>query len=258
MTTSAFRWEFAGASDTGRVRPENEDTIAWDHDLGLVLLADGMGGYHGGEVASRLAVDSILESMRNPLAAHWREEEWAQQVSEPVLKLYAAVSEANQAVYEAALRQPEYEGMGTTLLAIYFHGDRATLAHIGDSRIYLWRNNALTQLTVDHTLIQEQIESGEITPEGASLSTNRGVLTRALGVDPVVEVDMRELMLQDGDIFLLFSDGCYDLLAQAEVLSALEEHHGDIDGLAHKLVQKANENGGYDNISAVVARVLMD
>lgn len=258
MTTSAFRWEFAGASDTGRVRPGNEDTIGWDQDIGLALLADGMGGYHGGEVASRLAVDSILESLRNPLAAHWREEEWAQQVSEPVLKLYAAVSEANQAVYEAALGQPEYEGMGTTLLATYFHGDRATLANIGDSRIYLWRNNALSQLTVDHTLIQEQIESGEITPEEASLSTNRGVLTRALGVDPVVEVDMRELMVQGGDIFLLCSDGCYDMLAHSELVSTLEDHHGDPGQLTRQLVKKANENGGYDNISAVVARVLMD
>jgi len=258
MATNAFRWESSGASDTGRVRPDNEDTIAWDQELGLALLADGMGGCLAGEVASRLAVDTVMESLRNPLAAYWREEEWAKQVSEPVLKLYAAVSQANQAVYEAALRQPEYEGMGTTLLATYFHEDRATLAHVGDSRIYLWRNNVLNQLTEDHTLIQEQVRNGEITPEEASFSTERGVLTRALGVDPVVEVDMRELIVQSGDIFLLCSDGCYDMLAYDEVVTVMDGYHDDLDRLVRQLVLKANKNGGYDNISAVVARVLMD
>lgn len=256
MATTALNWEFSGATDTGRVRPGNEDTISWDEALGLGILADGMGGYHGGEVASSLAVTAVLETFRAPLAEHWREEEWAMEVSEPVLRLYAAVSQANQTVYEAALNQPEYEGMGTTLLATYFHDDRVTLAHIGDSRIYLWRNNNLTQLTVDHTLIQEQIERGEITPEQAAFSADKSVLTRALGVDPVVEVDMRELTTQAGDIFLLCSDGCYDMLSFDEIAAILDDYHGDLDLLAHQLVQRANENGGYDNISTVVARVL--
>lgn len=225
-------------------------------DLGLTLLADGMGGHHGGEVASRLAVDTVTDAVRRPLADHWRDEEWSKEVSEPVLKLYAAVSQANQAVYEAGQGNPAYEGMGTTLLAVYFHEDRATVAHIGDSRIYLWRNNSITRLTVDHTLIQEQLDHGEITPEEAHMSSNRGILTRALGVDPVVEVDMREIAVKAGDIFLLCSDGCYDMLSFEELVAALHTYQGNIEQLAQKLVQKANENGGFDNISAVVAQVL--
>ncbi|MFA5242604.1 MAG: protein phosphatase 2C domain-containing protein [Sulfuricella sp.] len=255
MTASAFTWEFAGTSDTGRTRPGNEDAIAWDAAFGLALLADGMGGYEGGEIASNLAIKTALESFRKPLAPHWREAEWAQKVSEPVLKLYAAVSEANQRVNDTARKQTRYEGMGTTFLAAYFHENRATLAHIGDSRIYLWRNLALKQLTVDHTMIQERIESGEITAQDAASDAYRGVLTRALGVDPVVEVDMRQVTTQAGDIFLLCSDGCYDMLAYSEMTAIMSACQEDPQQLARQLVRQANDNGGYDNISAVVVRV---
>lgn len=248
-------WTFSGASDAGRVRSGNEDAITWDEGLGLALLADGMGGYEGGEIASNLAISTAMEIFRQPLAPHWREAEWTKNLSEPVLRLYAAVSHSNQAVYQAAQKQPEYEGMGTTLLAAYFHDNRATLAHIGDSRIYLWRKQTLTQLTVDHTMIQQQIENGEITLEEAPYSTYRGVLTRALGVDPVVEVDMREVNLQGGDIFLLCSDGCYDMLTRAETIAILKTHQDDLDLLTRQLVRKANENGGYDNISVIAARI---
>lgn len=255
MTASAFTWEFAGASDTGRVRSGNEDAIAWDAAFGLALLADGMGGYEGGEIASNLAIKTVLESFSKPLAPHWREAEWTRKISDPVLKLYAAVSEANQHVHETAHKQPRYEGMGTTFLAAYFHNGRATLAHIGDSRIYLWRNLALKQLTVDHTLIQERMENGEIASAEAALESERGVLTRALGVDPVVEVDMREITTQAGDIFLLCSDGCYDMLAYSEMIDIMSACQQDPQQLARQLVRQANENGGYDNISAVVVRV---
>ncbi|MBZ0105859.1 MAG: Stp1/IreP family PP2C-type Ser/Thr phosphatase [Sulfuricella denitrificans] len=255
MNTSAFAWEFAGASDTGQVRPGNEDAIAWDTGFGLALLADGMGGYEGGEIASNLAIKTVLESFSKPMAPHWREAEWTRKISDPVLKLYAAVSEANQCVHETALKQPRYEGMGTTFLAAYFHDDRATLAHIGDSRIYLWRNHVLKQLTVDHTMIQERIENGEITPAEATSDAYRGVLTRALGVDAVVEVDMREVVCMSGDIFLLCSDGCYDMLAYNEIISIMNACQEDPQQLVRQLVRQANENGGYDNISAVVVRV---
>lgn len=255
MTNHTFTWEFAGTSDTGRVRSGNEDAIAWDAPSGLALLADGMGGYEGGEIASNLAIKTILESFSAPLEPHWREAEWTKNVSEPVLKLYAAVSQANQAVHDAARKQPDYEGMGTTLLAAHFHADRVTLAHIGDSRIYLWRKRALNQLTVDHTLIQERIENGEITHEEAALDSERSILTRALGIDSVVEVDMREVVIQAGDVFLLCSDGCYDMLAHAEICALLDAFQQDPQQLARQLVGHANENGGFDNISVVVARV---
>jgi serine/threonine protein phosphatase PrpC len=198
----------------------------------------------------------VLETFRQPLAPHWREAEWTRNISEAVLKLYAAASQSNQNVYEAAQRQPEHQGMGTTLLAAYFHENRVTLAHIGDSRIFLWRNQVLSQLTVDHTVVQQQIENGEITREEAPYSAYRGVLTRALGVDPVVEVDMREVASQPGDIFLLCSDGCYDMLTYGEMAAILNANQDDPHRLAWQLVHRANENGGYDNISAVVAQAL--
>ncbi|MFN3397041.1 MAG: Stp1/IreP family PP2C-type Ser/Thr phosphatase [Sulfurimicrobium sp.] len=256
MAITPPRWKFAGASDIGRVRAGNEDAIAWDETSGLALLADGMGGHEGGEVASNLAVSTVLESFRQPLASHWREAEWTKNISAPVLKLYAAVSQANQAVYEAAQRQPEHQGMGTTLLAAYFHENRVTLAHIGDSRIFLWRNQVLSLLTVDHTVIQQQLDNGEITREEAPYSEHRGILTRALGIDPMVEVDMREIASQCGDIFLLCSDGCYDMLAYDEMAAILAANQNDMRQMARQLVHQANRNGGYDNISAVVAQVL--
>lgn len=255
MTASAFTWEFAGASDTGRVRPGNEDTIAWDAKLGLALLADGMGGYEGGEIASNLAVKTALESFKQPLAPHWREAEWTSKISDAVLRLYAAVSEANLSVHNTALKQPRYEGMGTTFLGAYFHHDRVTLAHIGDSRIYLWRKQVLNQLTVDHTIVQEHIENGDIPSQEAAEETSRGVLTRALGVDAMVEVDMREVAIQSGDIFLLCSDGCYDMLTIDELIAIMNSCQNDPQQLVRQLVKKANENGGYDNISAIVVRV---
>ncbi len=255
MSDKAFTWEFAGASDTGRVRPGNEDAIAWDANFGLALLADGMGGYEGGEIASNLAIKTVLESFSKPLAPHWREAEWAQKISDGVLRLYAAVSEANLIVHDTALKQTRYEGMGTTFLAAYFHSDRVTLAHIGDSRIYLWRNRALNQLTVDHTMVQERIENGEITAADAAFDSYRGVLTRALGVDSVVEVDMREVSIKSGDVFLLCSDGCYDMLTYDEMLAIMSACQEDPQQLVRQLVRQANENGGYDNISAIVARV---
>lgn len=255
MSANAFTWEFAGSSDTGHVRPGNEDAIAWDAGLGLALLADGMGGYEGGEIASNLAIKTALESFRTPLAPHWRDAEWTRKISDPVLKLYAAVSEANQSVHNTALKQPRYEGMGTTFLAAYFHDNRVTLAHIGDSRIYLWRNRALNQLTVDHTVVQERIENGEISAAEAASDSCRGVLTRALGVEAIVEVDMRELTIQAGDLFLLCSDGCYDMLAHDEMAAIMAACQEDPQQLARQLVKQANENGGYDNISAVVVRI---
>lgn len=255
MTDTGFTWEFAGASDTGRIRPGNEDAINWDAASGLILLADGMGGYEGGEIASNLAIQTALESFTKPLAAHWREAEWTRTISEPIMKLYAAVSEANQAVNKAALAHPRHEGMGTTFLAAYFHDDRVTLAHIGDSRIYLWRNQALNQLTIDHTVLQERLDNGEISPEEAAIDPSRGVLTRALGVDPMVEVDMREVGIQARDIFLLCSDGCYDMLTYDQMIAIISTCQEDPQKMVRQLIRQANENGGYDNISAVVARI---
>ncbi|MDP2829938.1 MAG: protein phosphatase 2C domain-containing protein [Sulfuricellaceae bacterium] len=250
-----MKWKINGLSDIGRVRAGNEDSILWDEPLGFVLLADGMGGHEGGEIASRIAVQSTMEHFKKPLENHWRELEWTRNISDNVLKLYAAVSHANQAVYEMAQEHPELEGMGTTLLAAHFHGNRATLAHIGDSRIYLWRNEKLTQLTVDHTLEQQQLKSDEPLPILADNPAMHGILTRALGVDPVVEVDMREVGLADGDLILLCSDGCYDMLPADEMPMTLKQHQNDPEALAQQLIRHANDNGGYDNLSVITIKI---
>jgi serine/threonine protein phosphatase PrpC len=249
------KWEINGLSDVGRVRAGNEDSILWDASLGLALLADGMGGHEGGEIASRIAVESTMDHFRKPLADHWRELEWTRDISDNVLKLYAAVSHANQTVYEMAQERPELEGMGTTMLAAHFHGNRATLAHIGDSRIYLWRNEILTQLTIDHTLEQQQQLSDDPLPILPDNPAMHGILTRALGVDPVVEVDMREVALAADDLILLCSDGCYDMLAENEMPTTLKQHQNDHKALARQLILHANANGGYDNISVVTIKI---
>lgn len=242
-------------SDVGQVRDGNEDSILWDESLGLALLADGMGGHEGGEIASRIAVERTMEHFRKPLDAHWRDLEWTRGINDNVLKLYAAVSHANQAVYEVAQERPELEGMGTTILAAHFHENRATLAHIGDSRIYLWRNENLIQLTIDHTLEQEQARPDEPLPVLADNPAMHGILTRALGVDPVVEVDMREVLLAPGDLIVLCSDGCYDMLTETEMRATLKQHQNDPDMLVRQLIRHANANGGYDNLSVITIRM---
>lgn len=253
--TTAMKWRINGLSDVGQVRDGNEDSILWDESLGLALLADGMGGHEGGEIASRIAVESTMEHFRKPLDTHWRDLEWTRGINDNVLKLYAAVSHANQAVYEVAQERPELEGMGTTILAAHFHENRATLAHIGDSRIYLWRNENLIQLTIDHTLEQEQTRTDEPLPVLADNPAMHGILTRALGVDPVVEVDMREVLLTPGDLIVLCSDGCYDMLTETEMRATLKQHQNDPDMLVRQLIRHANANGGYDNLSVITIRI---
>lgn len=244
---SADIWEFAGATDTGQIRLHNEDSLAWDEKTGLLVLADGMGGCRGGEIASALAVDAIMRAFREA-------KELPGSGAAPLLA-YAAVNRANQEIFEAAQQHPQYQGMGTTVVLVFFCDNRATIASIGDSRVYRLRAGDLAQLTVDHTVVQEQLEKGEISPQEARYSRHRGLLTRALGVDPVVEVDIRELPVLPGDVYLLCSDGFYEMLDEREILITLSLHSGDLQMAAHRLVQQANESGGYDNITVALARI---
>lgn len=243
---SADTWQFAGATDTGQIRLHNEDSLAWDEKTGLLVLADGMGGCRGGEIASALAVDTIMQAFRAAKGAPG-----------PVAPLlaYTAVSRANQKIFEAAQQQPQYQGMGTTVALVYFCDNRATIASIGDSRVYRLRAGDLAQLTVDHTVVQEQLGRGELSPEEARYSPQRGLLTRALGVDPVAEVDVREVPVLPGDVYLLCSDGLYEMLGEREILITLSLHSGDLQAAAERLVQQANASGGYDNISVALARI---
>jgi protein phosphatase len=172
------------------------------------------------------------------------------------LLLKSAVAMANESIYQVSQDQPQCEGMGTTLVAGLFTNDRVIVGHIGDSRMYRLRGEELTQLTEDHSVLREQIRSGLITEEQARFSNNKNLVTRALGVDAMVELEMHEYDVQPGDIYLLCSDGLSDLVDDEEIHMTLVALSSNLELAAHQLVQMANDNGGKDNISVILARPL--
>jgi serine/threonine protein phosphatase PrpC len=240
--------EIASLTDPGLVRDLNEDSIAADADLGYAILADGMGGYNAGEVASGMTVSLLAESLKAALRKD--------SPLDPPALLAGDVARVNAAVYEASRSDARYAGMGTTLVAVLFHDDRITVAHVGDSRLYRLRGERLEQVTRDHSLLQEQIDSGLISPEDARLSANKNLVTRALGIDPFVEVEVRQYEALPGDIYLLCSDGLNDMVADEEIQLTLNLLGANLELAAQQLVQMANDNGGRDNISVILARVL--
>ena len=247
--------EFAGLTDVGRVREKNEDAIAISEEFRFALLADGMGGYNAGEVASEMAVSGIKEilekGLRRPRFSFFRKYggDYIRQL------LTEAITEVNQRIYQKARSDPRYYGMGTTLVAIVFHGKRITMAHIGDSRIYRLRNGELLQLTRDHTWVQDQVATGWMTPEEAQKSEYKNLLTRALGVYEAVKADMEEEEVLPDDLFLLCSDGVTDRISLDEMTGVLLDDLEPIQKRVEKLVQKANEAGGYDNSSVILTKI---
>lgn len=239
--------EIATRTDAGRVRPHNEDAVFGDAASGLAMLADGMGGYNAGEMASGLATMMLRTALPKALAAGGK-------VS-PGAVLPAEIGLVNAAILRAAESQPRYAGMGTTLVAAVFRDDAVTIAHVGDSRLYRWRNGELKQLTRDHSVLQEQIDSGIITIEQARQSRNRNLLTRALGVDPVVEADIADHPVSVGDVYLLCSDGLNDMVEDGEIAATLASLPEQLETCAAQLVRLANDYGGRDNVSVVLVRV---
>src|ERR1700675_4063639 len=190
----------------GMVRSHNEDSIASDGDQGLVVLADGMGGYNAGEVASGMATTVLVTEIQQ-LLEQQKPFQLDEQTGQPFAQrlLREQIAKANTSIYQAAQSQPQYAGMGTTLVVALFYDNRATVAHIGDSRLYRLRGDEFRQITKDHSLLQEQIDSGMITPQQAKLSQNKNLVTRALGIDPVVEAEIHEYETLPDDIYLLCS-----------------------------------------------------
>lgn len=246
--------EVAMESHSGMVRPHNEDSVHADPASGVVILADGMGGYNAGEVASGMAT-TLLGSML--------EEAFVEQPAytdvggrcHAAIALEREIAITNQSIYNAAQSQPQYAGMGTTLVAAVFHDDVVTVAHIGDSRMYRFRNGVLSQVTKDHSLLQEQIDSGMITQEQARHSQNRNLVTRALGVDPSVETEIHDYAVEPGDIYLLCSDGLNDMVEDDEIGMTLEALGVNLKLCAMQLIQMANDNGGRDNVSVILVRI---
>lgn len=247
---SVTNLEFAMRTDRGMVRENNEDAVGGDLSAGLVVLADGMGGANAGEVASQLAVEMLINELvvtRAP-AARVPEREAIQ----------AAMQRVNRALLDIAQNVPEYRGMGTTVTMGCFQRNRLTFAHIGDSRLYRLRNGVLERLTRDHTLIQELVELGEFESEDEALQAggSQNILTRAFGSEADVLFDLEDAETRNGDLFLFCSDGLTNMLTDEAIREFLEQSDTSLMDLIDTLIERACLNGGADNISVILARVV--
>ncbi len=250
MTTEAVIYKFCAQTDPGLTRENNEDAYSFDEAAGVAVLADGMGGYNAGEVASSMASNIIKTEMSRWLA----EAGDAASVQDMRRALEICVSNANTAVFRAAHDNSHYSGMGTTLVAGVFRGSDLIIGHIGDSRCYRLRKGELTQITRDHSLLQEQIDAGLLTPEQAALSMNKNLVTRALGVDDAVLLEVHEHVVEPGDSYLMCSDGLSDMVRDADIAKLLQLPLNP-EQKAKTLVDTANAHGGRDNITVLLVQV---
>jgi PPM family protein phosphatase len=253
-----YRLKIAGKTDKGRKRSKNEDAFLVDPDIGFMLVADGMGGHAAGEVASNLASTLCLEQLKRalqtghvPVSSHVPPNPHLDKRS---LLLGDCVKFSNMAVYEAANSNPETKNMGTTLVAALSFDNRLAVANVGDSRLYIMRNDELVQCTIDHSFVQEQVDRGLLKPEDAEKSDFRNMLTRSIGVSADVDVDLKEVELMNGDYVLLCSDGLTKMLDQDQIEAVFKEEK-DPQTIADQLVERANKAGGGDNITVIVAHV---
>ena len=244
-------------TDTGRVRDHNEDAAAADMNIGLIVLADGMGGYNAGEVAAELAIKTISNLVREGAERGERgEPDRETGLMRQSIVLRDAVRRANKIIWQTAQTQPQCQGMGTTLVACLFYDDRVSIAHVGDSRVYRQRNGQFEQLTLDHSLLQELVDRGFYSPEEASRLTNKNYVTRALGVEASVDVEIQEEVVAPDDVYLLCSDGLSDMVEDEDIHLTISTFNANLQTVADQLVDLANENGGRDNVTVTLARVL--
>ena len=244
-----MQFSFHALTDSGLVRSNNEDALAFDAIQGVAVLADGMGGYNAGEVASSMAVLAVKAEL-----VRWLTINGVHQSSKQVARVIEmCFDEANLAILNAAISNPQYAGMGTTLVVGVFLDKRLIVAHVGDSRCYRLRAGVLTQLTKDHSMLQEQVDAGYLTPEQAAYAPGKNLLTRALGVEEVVRVDMHEHPVEPGDLYLMCSDGLTDMMTDKEITLVLAKHT-QLALMATELVDRCNLNGGRDNISVLLVQ----
>ncbi len=249
--------EIFGLTDIGLVRDHNEDAIGNDNDLGLVVLADGMGGHRGGEVASAITVSTVLETLGSRLKTLGPgDSDEYNGHSVHGMAVHDAITTANTRVFNASKENSQYRGMGTTVAVLLFNNNRFIVAHVGDSRVYRYRNGELQQITHDHSLMQELIDRGFYSQEQAEQSLNRNLVTRAIGIEESVDIDVIEDGVETGDIFLLCSDGVTDMVEDDAIRTVITNNNDDLEAIATELVRLSNEAGGKDNISAILARPL--
>lgn len=244
-------------TDVGQVRDHNEDYVSSDDRIGLAVLADGMGGLNAGEVASSMTVHLLMDELR---AFTEGESDIQYELSENglsprALVVQRAIEKANSAVFHVSQTQPHCEGMGTTIIVSMFYDNKVAIGHIGDSRVYRFRDNKLSQVTKDHSFVQELVDKGLYTADEARASSKKNVVTRALGVAPEVEPEVHEYKVKPGDVFLLCSDGLTDLVNDEDIEKSFRELGSNLSATAGHLVEVANASGGKDNISVVLIKV---
>jgi serine/threonine protein phosphatase PrpC len=243
-------------TDVGKVRDHNEDAIGSQPEIGLWVLADGMGGYNAGEVASGIAVKTIVDLVTQACKHEKRGEiESGTGYMRQTIVLRDAIHRANKVINQTAQSQPQCEGMGTTLVASLFYNNRVSIAHVGDSRMYRLRGNRFEQITMDHSLLQELVDRGFYSQEEAQRSTNRNYVTRALGVEANVEVEVQEIDVQKGDYFLMCSDGLPDMVEDEDIHLTISTFSNDVRTVGEQLIKLTNDNGGRDNVSVILVRV---
>jgi protein phosphatase len=248
--------EIFSQTDTGRVRSNNEDAVWVNLSCGSVILADGMGGYNAGEVASHMATGILGRQLEKAGAKRAEHPTLVAELSLTQAALKIGIAEANRAIFSAGKARQDYAGMGTTIVAGVFQGNFLTVAHVGDSRLYRWRNQRLEQITRDHSWLEEQIASGLMTREQALGSRNKNLVTRAVGVEQSVSPEITHHEIADDDIYLFCSDGLNDMLHDQAIEATLRALSANLDLCGLQLIQSANENGGRDNVSVILVRVI--
>lgn len=248
--------EIVAQTHSGMVRAHNEDSVATEVSCGLVVLADGMGGYNAGEVASGIAVEVVISEIAQPLkeaSPIERDKDTGEELA--IALLTRSIHKANASIYKAATSSSQYAGMGTTIVSALFYDNRVAVGHVGDSRLYRLREGEMMALTRDHSLLQEQIDCGIISVENARYSQNKNLVTRAVGIDADVVPEIHLYDVVVGDIYLLCSDGLNDMMEDEDIESILYAMQGNLGLAAEHLIQTANDNGGRDNVSVILIKI---
>jgi protein phosphatase len=249
MSETQTLLKIAGYTDTGLRREYNQDHIGFDQELGIAVLADGMGGHKAGEIAAHMAVKFVLDKLRKFVLQENSVSITGSQLLEFVSN---TISSSNAEIYSAQEAEEAYKGMGTTIVATVVVGSQIYVGHVGDSRLYLYRSRTLQRLTKDHSLVQDLIDRGFYTEREARSANVGHVVTRALGTRPEVEVDANEEQLQAYDLLLLCSDGLTDMVSDWQIAEIIDENIADLEVAAKKLIALANHYGGKDNISVIL------
>ena len=252
MSEEQYQVRIAGCTDTGLRRNHNEDHIGFNQQLGIAVLADGMGGHQAGEIAAHMAVESVLEKLQDLVDQQSARAITGSQILEFVSN---TISASNNMIYQASEAQDEHKGMGTTLVAAIIEGSQIYAGHVGDARLYLFRGRTLKRITKDHSLVQDLVDRGFYTEEEARVANVGHIVTRALGTRAEIEVETAQHELQRDDVLLLCSDGLSDMVADWSIEETLKERGEDLQATASKLVDLANRNGGKDNISVILMQV---